>query len=506
MRRTAQLIACSALWLAAAAHARVYTFTNIVDSTQQLITTGVQCLAPAINNSGELAFIAGSGSVRGIYKSASGVLTPIATTNFGGQIHAFDETECHGPSINNAGKVAFYASTPALASDGIYIGDGVSVATVADSGGAFGLFSGGCCKPFVMINESGKVAFVARFDAGGAEALYVGDENAITPLYHAGNSPFVSYEGGPSINDAGTVAFFGFSSNFASDGLFVGNGGLPTQLFDYNTDWCSLSLETGIDPAGRASFAGELGPFPSCVGDTTIFLATPSGHAPLVPGPVVPFWFDPPSFAASNEIAFNGGPLGGPNGIFSGGSVGSAVIRVGDALFGSTVTRVNVGRQGLNDSGHVAFWYALADGRDGYARANLVPDCQNGLDDDADGKTDTFDTGCANASDLSERTTLYKCDDGADNDADGLVDFPFDAGCASAKGKKENPFCSDGLDNDLDGFIDYPADTFCKGPTGSNEAPAAPGSGGCGIGPELLLAIPLLASTRRKLRSARNPS
>jgi len=45
-----------------AAQARVYTFTNIVDSTQQLITTGAQCLAPAINNSGELAFVAGAGS------------------------------------------------------------------------------------------------------------------------------------------------------------------------------------------------------------------------------------------------------------------------------------------------------------------------------------------------------------------------------------------------------------------------------------------------------------
>ena len=482
----------------APASASVYTFTSVLDSTQQQISTNSQCLAPSINAAGTLAFLAGSGSARGIYKGSGGALTLIADTTFGGQTRLFDETGCHGPSINDAGDVAFYASVPSAALDGIYVGNGGAVATVADSSGAFAMFSAGSAKPYVMINESGDIPFAARFDAGGSQALYVGDTTGVSPLYNSGNSSWVTYENGPSINDAGSVAFFALTSNFSSDGLFVGNGGTAAQRFDRNSAWCSLSLETGINSLGSASYAGELGT--SCVGDTLIYLASASGSAPLVSGPVVPFWFDPPSFNNNGRMAFNGGPLGGPNGVFTGGQISSAVIRVGDPLFSSTVTSVQIGRQGLNDSGHVAFWYKLADGRSGYARANQIPDCQNGIDDDADGKIDLLDAGCANAADLSERTTLYLCDDGLDNDADTLIDYPFDPGCAHAKAKKENPPCNDGLDNDGDTFIDYPADTFCTSASGGAEVAPPPGPGGCGIGPELALGLPLLAWARRRRR------
>ena len=240
----------------------------MLDSTQQQISTNAQCLAPSINSAGTLAFLAGSGSARGIYKGSGGALTLVADTTFGGQTRLFDETGCHGPSINDTGDVAFYASVPSAALDGIYVGNGGAVATIADSSGAFAMFSAGSAKPYVMINASGDIPFVARFDAGGSQALYVGDTTGVSPLYDSGNSSWVSYENGPSINASGTVAFFAFSSNSTSDGLFVGNGGAPSQRFDYTTDWCSLSLETGINSLGSASYAGELGT--NCVGDTLI--------------------------------------------------------------------------------------------------------------------------------------------------------------------------------------------------------------------------------------------
>ncbi len=381
--RLARQFAFGLLLACAPASASVYTFTNVLDSTQQQISTNTLCLAPSINSTGTLAFLAGSGSARGIYKGSGGALTLVADTTFGGQARLFDETSCHGPSINDAGDVAFYASVPSAALDGIYVGNGGAVATVADSSGAFAMFSAGSAMPYVMINESGDIPFVARFDLSGPEALYVGDTTGVSPLYDSGNSSWVTYENGPSINDAGNVAFFALTSNFSSDGLFVGNGGTPSQRFDRNSAWCSLSLETGINSLGSASYAGELGT--NCVGDTLIYLASATGSAPLVSGPVVPFWFDPPSFNNNGGIAFNGGPLGGPNGIYTGGQNSSAVIRIGDPLFSSTVTSVQIGRQGLNDSGHVAFWYKLADGRSGYARANLIPDF------DGDGLSDSLD-------------------------------------------------------------------------------------------------------------------
>jgi hypothetical protein len=133
-----------------------------------------------------------------------------------------------------------------------------------------------------------------------------------------------------------------------------------------------------------------------------------------------------------------------------------------------------------------------------YQLATTQPACSNGLDDDADGKADSADFGCTSASDTSERSASYVCDDGLDNDGDALTDFPFDPGCAHAQAKKENPACNDGVDNDSDTLIDFPADTYCTSASASAESPPANIGYVCGIGPELALAVPLVAWARRR--------
>lgn len=57
--------------------------------------------------------------------------------------------------------------------------------------------------------------------------------------------------------------------------------------------------------------------------------------------------------------------------------------------------------------------------------------------------------------------------------------------------------CYDALDNDADGRADYPADLGCANGLDASEEYAATG---CGIGPELALALPLLAALRRRRR------
>jgi hypothetical protein len=67
---------------------------------------------------------------------------------------------------------------------------------------------------------------------------------------------------------------------------------------------------------------------------------------------------------------------------------------------------------------------------------------------------------------------VRQCNDGEDNDADGRVDLD-DLGCTrpmddvEGDDPAEPPACSDGLDNDMDGAIDYPVDPNCAG-AGSN--------------------------------------
>jgi hypothetical protein len=73
-------------------------------------------------------------------------------------------------------------------------------------------------------------------------------------------------------------------------------------------------------------------------------------------------------------IAF-AGSVGGVGGIYTGTNpLTDAVVRFGDSLFGSTVTELSFGSDGLNDLGQVGFYYKLANGRSGMAIATPVPE------------------------------------------------------------------------------------------------------------------------------------
>ncbi len=69
------------------------------------------------------------------------------------------------------------------------------------------------------------------------------------------------------------------------------------------------------------------------------------------------------------------------------------------------------------------------------------------------------------------------CEDGLDNDGDGRADFPADPGCALASDVDEvgPPACLDLHDNDDDGRTDFPLDPGCSSPLDDSEAdPARP--------------------------------
>ena len=84
---------------------------------------------------------------------------------------------------------------------------------------------------------------------------------------------------------------------------------------------------------------------------------------------------------------------------------------------------------------------------------------------------------------------LVQCNNGLDDDGDGKVDFPADPGCDSASDNTESPdpptppapppsaACTDGVDNDADGKIDFPADPGCSSISDTDEANPALGPG-----------------------------
>jgi DNA-binding beta-propeller fold protein YncE len=92
------------------------------------------------------------------------------------------------------------------------------------------------------------------------------------------------------------------------------------------------------------------------------------------------------------------------------------------------------------------------------------------------------------------------CANGIDDDGDGFVDFPDDPGCFDAQ-SRENPECDDSVDNDGDGKIDWdggphghPADPQCTEAWRDRERPGS----GCGLGAELAFALVMLGRWRHR--------
>jgi hypothetical protein len=68
------------------------------------------------------------------------------------------------------------------------------------------------------------------------------------------------------------------------------------------------------------------------------------------------------------------------------------------------------------------------------------------------------------------------CNDGLDNDGDGRTDHPAEPGCESIGDNDETdpvplPTCANGVDEDLDGATDWPADTDCPAASSNGERP-----------------------------------
>ena len=98
-----------------------------------------------------------------------------------------------------------------------------------------------------------------------------------------------------------------------------------------------------------------------------------------------------------------------------------------------------------------------------------APQCDDGLDNDGDGRFDLGDSDCSSEGDPTERgdDPVTGCFNGIDDDEDGRTDFPDDPGCRSAGDEDEAdgalPACANGEDDDDDGAIDYPNDPGCQG-------------------------------------------
>jgi len=213
--------------------------------------------------------------------------------------------------MNEAGTVAFRADcTPGVS--GIFIGDGATVDSVADTKGLWSRFHG-----LPVIDRGGTVVFRAdRKD--GVQGIYAGSGDSIRTVAETGDV-FETLAPFPSVNDHGTVAFAA-TLRIGGAGIFtVGEGGVARNIHT-----------NGAFEACRGALISGAG--------TVVAIAT---------------------------------PLNGSLGLFAGPDLErDRILAIGDPLLGSAVADLASNPVSINAPGQVAIRATLTNGTQLILRAD----------------------------------------------------------------------------------------------------------------------------------------
>lgn len=400
--------------LGVAAEAEAYTFTKIADNTSGYsynniypgLTTpwaggspgwnsnmltweagfaqqqGLPALKGfASNNNGQVAFVADLKVGGSAIVVSDGITTTIVQTT-DSEISSFEP----GISINEKGQVAFVAN---LVNGGkaIFSGDENGVTPIAFSSD-YSSFD-----PGVSINDSGTVAFSA-VSKNGKREIYTGNGLSVVQATHC-NLPLQGAKcpvqpQRPSINNKGDIAYLSEKGVRIISGATGENKNVNSDSNNFLTD---RFHDPDINNAGKVSYGGILPNFASAVLNTS--MPQPTVNNNLIAGNTDPL------HSIARGASMNDGGLvafmaemwnSNTYGIFTGmpdvknpkygGDVGKAradmlakdkVIAIGDALDGSTVTKLSFDRENMNETGQITFWAQLANGFKGIWRANPDP-------------------------------------------------------------------------------------------------------------------------------------
>jgi hypothetical protein len=333
-----------------------YTYTLIAEGTPgagtSLLTSGG--LSAAINDDGTVAFV-GTRRAGGtaIYTGSGGLLSTVVAS--GATYSGFSQI----PVINDSGRVAFEATLTAGGAGVFTALAGGAVTTIAQGAGGLAGFGSNA-----SMNNAGTVVFAT------ANGIVTGNGGALTTVLAPSASVMNLANGVPDINDLGAIAFSARING--RTGIFRIETGVVTTISDEAGPFSSAySSNPSINDSGTVAFGGipDAG-FPtgretaSGSGGAVATIASSSGQLTSN--------MSNPAINDNGEVAFFAGIDGGGAGIFTGNDIiDDAVVKVGQSLFGSTVTQLMFqGGDGINDFGDIAFVARLADGRFTVVRAN----------------------------------------------------------------------------------------------------------------------------------------
>lgn len=412
--------------------------------------------SPILNDNGTVVFNANSGSLgQGAYRGCPCPLIRIASGSTWNDLGTpvpdhpgYYFNWVVAKSINDSDVVALLGQAlGAGVTGGVYAGTGSGLTKIAENGTPvpgqpIATFNGSF--QLVAINSPGDVAFHAYYtDGQGTQGLYIYTSGTLqriadgTTVAPPQTDPI---EGlfKPSLNADGQVAFQAHSD---TDPFYRGNylwtAGQLEVLADTNSGHCGFGYPR-INDNGVAAFKGTCGGQHIMRVDSSVseFVATAGYSVPCRPDAGFTLFIDP-SINANNAVVFRAfwhSPTSGYGvGIYT--DVGGYLVKVVDTedilvdgLSASDLDmedRVNLGgRSPFNDSGQVAFWAKLSDGRQGVFLADPVYARDYG-DLDGNGRVDFTDFAIFasywHATDCNFLQNGW-CQ-GADCEPDGDIDF-----------------------------------------------------------------------------------
>ena len=319
------------------------------------------------------------------------------------------------PRVNDAGEVAYRADLIGVTGGstqgrGIFRSNGVTSLKVMRTGDAAPNGDGilvGLGEP--VIDGFGRVTTVASVSGGAGtqqiQAVIRGDGATLATLAKGGQSPpegngrFTSFTG-LQVNNGGRVAMVASLADVADVGREVrgiylsGDDGLLKIAREFDSipgtsSYLSSIRSVKVNDAGQVAFTSDFNGLGGATGSALgLFLGNSSGFSRIamygdaVPGASDRFEvFSTPAINNHGDMAFfastNDGQSQRGAGIFAYSSLDglTSVIREGEDLFGSVAVtlRMATAQNSLNDSGQVAFYFELADGRRGIA-VTAVPE------------------------------------------------------------------------------------------------------------------------------------
>jgi len=321
------------------------------------------------------------------------------------------------PSVNASGDIAFSADFDVGSRSAVFRSAGATRTSIATTDGALLGFASDA-----VIDGSGVVSFVADQDAGG-RAVLSGNGGALTTLASTGSDNITLIDPIVAANDQGDVLFAATTLpqfNSSGRGIYVVRGGVRTlaiaETFQ-NLVYGPIEPVIGLDSTSTIYFenlwngiprisetrtvpfyfdvvttagncGGRLfsevnllagGPYAGAVfrgveasGRRGVYLQNHSGNCATVIADSAGQFADFTQVAAaldssaSIHVAFHASLDAGGSAIYAGEFGDEAeVIAVGDALDGSTVVDLALGRQPLGSGIDLTFWARLADGTTG---------------------------------------------------------------------------------------------------------------------------------------------